>query len=577
MAQVLGGAVDRPTRLPYARKAWIAWGGRQVARQYGLDADMTELEIGQELAGFRLERELGRGGMGVVYLARQLNLRRQVAVKVIAPALSHDPNFTSRFEREARLAAALDHPNVVPVFEAGEAEGLLYLAMRYVRGTDLASVLRRDGRLQPQRVAAIARQLGAALDCAHAAGLIHRDVKPANILLASDGSHDEHVYLTDFGVTKEAGSVGTALTQSGHWVGTLDYIAPEQFEPGQIDARADVYSMGCVMFQMLSGRVPYEGSDVQKIWGHASGSIPSLRELDPRLDRMDAVVARAMAKRPDERFPSAGDLGRAATAAASGETVTVPERSVATGVAAVGASDSVAGAEVQAARGRREPEPPTAKLSEGVRRPGRPRLVVGLAVAVLLVVGGALAVLLSTGDGTPEPKRAGATQAAEPAETTTDATPTPPANELEEPAPTAVSFADYTPSAGGYSTEIPRGSGWSPPSETEPTPDRLLRTTINGPDGLVMLIDFTPLEPAQFGGEYDSRRELGQAAFGTMTEYVFSGGAIPQCQRSRCVDYIINDEERGSGYGVLAGGSDNFELAQKVARRAAESLVYSGS
>ena len=284
-----------------------------------------------------------------------------------------------------------------------------------------------------------------------------------------------------------------------------------------------------------------------------------------------------MAKRPDERYPSAGDLGRAADAAAAGIAVTVPERSVATGIAAAGAADSVAGAQVRAARSRTEP--PTAKLSEGGLRSRRPWLLVPLAVVVLLIVGGALGVLLSGGgDDTKEPKPAAVDrQPAKPDQDSRDATPTPPANEPEEPEAPVVKFADYTPSTGGYSTQIPRGNGWSPPSETEPTPGQLFRTTINGPDGIVMLIDFTPLEPAQFGGDYDSLRELGQAAFGTMTEYVFSGGNIPQCRRSRCVDYIINDEARGSGYGVLAGGSDNFTLARQVARRAAETLVYSAA
>jgi serine/threonine protein kinase len=566
----------------------------------GFGAYMTEMKIGQELAAFRLEREIGRGGMGVVYLAQQLNLERKVAVKVMAPELSKDPDFRTRFEREARLAAALDHPNVVPIFEAGEAEGLLYLAMRYVRGTDLASVLRRAGRLHPERVAEIARQLGRALDCAHAAGLIHRDVKPANVLMEETGQ-DEHVYLTDFGVTKEAGSAGTALTQSGQVVGTLDYIAPEQLEHSQVDARADIYSLGCVVFQMLSGRVPFEGGNVQKMWGHANGAIPSLRDSEPSLGRLDPVIARAMAKAPEERFPSAGDLGRAVVAAAAGGAVTVPERSVATGVAATGAPDSLAGKDVppsheptkDRATVAAEPEPQTAKLSTGVERDRRRRLVIPLAVVLLLVGGVALGVLVSQGgDGSSEPPAPVATQAAESGETTTQpagsagreprerearssaAGPTPPANESREPNAAAVSYVDYTPSTSGYSTEIPQGSDWSPPSETEPTPGRLLRTTINGPGGLVLIIDFTPQEPAQFGGDYDSSRELGQAAFGTMTEYVFSGGSIPQCQRSRCVDYVINDEARGLGYGVLAGGSDNFALAQEVARHAAEFLVY---
>ena len=228
---------------------------------------------------------------------------------------------------EARLAAALDHPHVVPIFETGEAEGLLYLAMRYVDGTDPSALLVRDGPLDPGRAALICRQVGAALDAAHSLGLIHRDAKPANILVAEQDG-ELHAYLTDFGIAKDSAAT-TQLTHTGEWVGTLDYIAPEVLDRRRVDARADIYSLGCVLFQMLTGRVPYEGTSIQKMWGHANEQAPAVTELNPRVPAsFDPVVARAMAKDPEERFQSAGDVGRAAQGAASGTASALQERSV---------------------------------------------------------------------------------------------------------------------------------------------------------------------------------------------------------------------------------------------------------
>ena len=197
---------------------------------------MSELAVGEVFAGHRLEAVAGRGGMGVVYRARQLSLERTVALKVIAPALMQDPAIRRRFVRESKIAASLDHPNVVPVHYAGEEDGVAYIAMRYVAGEDLRSLVRREGRLAPERAARIVAQVAAALDAAHAAGLVHRDVKPANVLLTPD----DHAYLTDFGLTKHVLSLADA-TQPGHWVGTLDFVAPEQIRGERVDARADVY------------------------------------------------------------------------------------------------------------------------------------------------------------------------------------------------------------------------------------------------------------------------------------------------------------------------------------------------
>jgi serine/threonine protein kinase len=203
----------------------------------------SDPRLGTTIAGYKISDRLGRGGMGVVYLAEHLTLRRQAALKLIAPELGENESFRERFLREARIAAGLSHPNVVTVYDAGELGDLLYIAMQYVPGSDLARVLSREGRLGPYRALDVCRQVAAALDAAHAAGLIHRDVKPGNVLI--DG---RHAYLTDFGLTKDRLAGHTQLTRSGEVVGTTHYLAPEQVEGRDVDGRADVYALGCLLF-----------------------------------------------------------------------------------------------------------------------------------------------------------------------------------------------------------------------------------------------------------------------------------------------------------------------------------------
>ena len=214
---------------------------------------MAQVSIGSVFAGYRIEGVAGEGGMGRVYRATQMALKRQVALKLIVPELADDPDFRVRFERESELTASIEHPNVIPVYEAGEADGRLFIAMRWVEGTDLRSVISSEGRLDPNRAVAIVEQIAAALDAAHRGGLVHRDVKPANVMLTTTHG-EEHVYLTDFGLTKRAASA-TALTQTGQFVGTPDYMSPEQIKGERADARADVYALGCLLFHALTGRV----------------------------------------------------------------------------------------------------------------------------------------------------------------------------------------------------------------------------------------------------------------------------------------------------------------------------------
>ena len=292
------------------------------------------LEPGSEFAGYRIEGVAGRGGMGVVYRATQLALDRLVALKLVVPELAADPDFRQRFQRESRVAASIDHPNAVTVHEAGEEGGQLYISMRYVEGTDLGTLIAREGKLDAHRAVRIVAQVASALDAAHARGLVHRDVKPANVLIEErDGS--EHAYLTDFGLTRHSEG-HSEITQTGAWVGTLDYAPPEQIAGQDLDARADVYALGCLLYKALTGNPPFGArQDVAKMYAHMNEAPPALSESNPGApEELDSVVQRALAKDPGARYPSAGDLGRVALAAAEGIAAAPGERSVATGAAA---------------------------------------------------------------------------------------------------------------------------------------------------------------------------------------------------------------------------------------------------
>jgi DNA-binding beta-propeller fold protein YncE len=277
--------------------------------------------LGTRLAGYQIQALLGRGGMGLVYLAEQLGPRRPVALKLLLDPATASQGFRERFLRESELAAAIDHPNVLPVYDAGETDGVLWIAMGYVDGIDLAALLDRDGPLAPEQALAIAGQVAGALDAAHARGLVHRDVKPANILLAMEGGAVTHAYLADFGLTKRIGGA-RGLTVSGQVLGTIDYIAPEQIEGGQIDGRADQYSLGCVLFECLTGTVPFRGdSELAVLWAHVHDPPPRIRDHRPDLPAaLDDAIGRALAKAPGDRYLSCAAMVAAAQAALTGVT-----------------------------------------------------------------------------------------------------------------------------------------------------------------------------------------------------------------------------------------------------------------
>ena len=270
-----------------------------------------DARLGTVIAGYKIEERIGRGGMGVVYRAEHLNLRRRAAIKIIAPDLAESSGFRERFTREARIAAALQHPNIVTVYDAGEVDGLLYLAMQYIEGEDLSAILQKDGRLRPYRAIDVCRQVAAALDAAHAMGLIHRDVKPANVLIEG-----RTAFLTDFGLTKQLEGTNAQITRVGDVVGTIHYVAPEQIEGRKVSARTDVYALGCLLYHCLSGQVPFaHETDVAVIYAHLSEEPTKLSTLQRDLpEGLDAVVAKALDKSPDRRFPSCGDMISAARA-----------------------------------------------------------------------------------------------------------------------------------------------------------------------------------------------------------------------------------------------------------------------
>jgi hypothetical protein len=361
--------------------------------------------IGSELAGYRIEAMIGRGGMGVVYRAEHLRLGRKVALKLLPPELAENVGFRDRFESESRLAAAIDHPNIIPLYEAGDAEGLLFITMRFVDGLDLKALLQREGPLPLERVISIVAQVGGALDAAHARGLVHRDVKPANVLVASGAGPEasDHCYLTDFGLTKDTSSA-VAITGTGQFVGTIAYVAPEQIDGAEQGGATDQYALGCVFYECLTGHQPFERkTDLDVIWAHLNDEPPLVSELRTDLPPgIDEVVARAMAKAPEDRHANCAAMvlaARATRAAATvvGRTVVsaVPPRPApgdATRLSPKRAAAAVAAAaDLPAARTRRPP-PSEVERSVAARGRGRAGLVVAAAAAVVVAaVAGAVA------------------------------------------------------------------------------------------------------------------------------------------------------------------------------------------
>jgi serine/threonine protein kinase len=268
--------------------------------------------IGTQLGGYRIVEPLGEGATSVVYRAEHVRLGRAAALKLLTPALGQ-ADFRERFLRESQLAASLDHPSIVPIYDAGEEGDLLYIAMACVDGVDLKALLATEGRLPLRRALRIAGQVGSALDAAHARGLVHRDVKPANILVGVD----DRVFLSDFGVAKELGTNGT--TRTGSFVGTTEYSSPEQIEGRSVDGRADVYALACVLYECLAGTPPFHRpSEVAVLNAHLHAPPPKLGKAAPELPAsLEPVVAKALSKSPLDRYASCGEFLAAVRAVAA--------------------------------------------------------------------------------------------------------------------------------------------------------------------------------------------------------------------------------------------------------------------
>jgi hypothetical protein len=277
----------------------------------------SDIRTGVVLAGFSVKSVIGQGAMGTVYLAEGGETGGEVALKLLNRELTEDGRFRQRFMREAEIAASLDHPHVIPILTFGEEDGRLYLAMPHVDGSDLRDLLSREGALEPARTLHLLEQVAAALDAAHAAGLVHRDVKPANILVAGEPG-EEYAYVCDFGLARHLSSV-SSLTGDRGFVGTIDYVPPEQIAGGSIDRRADVYSLGCVLYECLTGERPFEReTELALVYAHLNEPPPRVSQLRAELPAVDGVVATALAKEPDERYGSCGELVAAFGAALAG-------------------------------------------------------------------------------------------------------------------------------------------------------------------------------------------------------------------------------------------------------------------
>jgi len=277
-----------------------------------LVAVAADQRIGTELGGYRIVEVLGRGGTSVVYRAEHVRLGRAAALKLLVPGLG-EADFTERFLRESQLAASLDHPSIVSVYDAGETDGLLYIAMACVEGSDLKSLVAREGPLPLRRALRILGQIASALDAAHARALVHRDVKPANILVGED----DRAYLSDFGVVKEL--AGNGMTRTGSFVGTIEYCAPEQIDGRDVGPRADVYALACVLYECLAGQAPFHrDSEVAVLNAHLHASPPKVTRAASDLPAaLDQVIAKALSKSPLDRYATCGEFLAAARAAAA--------------------------------------------------------------------------------------------------------------------------------------------------------------------------------------------------------------------------------------------------------------------
>lgn len=557
------------------------------------------LQPGSEIAGYRIERFIAHGGMGFVYEAVQLSLDRRVALKFISSALGADPRFRARFRHEARLAAAIDDPHILPVYEAGEMpDGRLFLALRFVDGPDLGSLLRERGPLDPEQAIEVLTQVGEALDAAHERGLVHRDVKPANVMLDVRESR-WHAYLTDFGLAK-ADEQASEHTATGELLGTIDYMAPEQIQGEAVDGRADVYAFGCMTYRCLTGSAPYRrDSRAATMMAHLNAPVPLPSDAVPGLPRpLDMVVQRAMEKDPAKRARSAGALMRwAAEQLRSGVGVPPP-----VGDETPTEGTGIAHKQATPVR-RRTPRPPAPAAALAYPPPGAtpqksgPSKTLVALIAVLVAAGaaGATFALRAHGHdqhGTPSashrPRQTKQTRHTTSATTTTVTTTstiaasgitdtTAPAREQGEPGATT-SLESYE--GAGYTAEIP--AGWHTIENDTAKPGyNESKWQKPGEHAAYLLIDsgtrnIASLSPAEeaapvhqdlerLEGYEELAYTTGELAGMPAQEWVFK---IPGSER---VDYFFQECEHG--YAVLGSAPPSeFTALEATFRAVAESV-----
>jgi serine/threonine-protein kinase len=355
-----------------------------------------DFRLGSELAGYRIEAAIGRGGMSRVYRAEHLRLGRLVALKLLGPDLAADPVFRARFEREWRIAAALRHPHIVPIYDAGDEDGVLYIAMLLVEGGDLSALLRERGAMDPDRALDVLAQVASALDAAHEQHLIHRDLKPSNVLLATGRAADrsDHAYLADFGLMRSI-ATNSELTLTGSYLGTPGYSSPEQIAGHAIDTRADVYALGCMLFECLTGSVPFpRDTEMAAIAAHLTEPPPSAHAMRPDLPAaIDSVLARGLAKTPEGRYSTAPELIDAAKAAFASSAATV---ALAPAVVP-GFPPSPPGTNADIPDTDTRVDAPKRPRSSKPRRPFARAAPLGIILAVPLVLGGAILAGLASG------------------------------------------------------------------------------------------------------------------------------------------------------------------------------------
>jgi Tol biopolymer transport system component len=433
------------------------------------DQLLAMLAPGSRVAGYLLEGQIGAGGMAVVFRARDERLNRMVALKVLAPGLAADEGFRMRFIRESRAAAAVDDPHIIPVYEAGKAGGVLFIAMRLVIGGDLRSVMRREGLLPADRAAALLSPVASALDAAHGAGLVHRDVKPGNVLVDARPGRPEHVYLSDFGLSKRT-AAAAGLTGSGHFMGTAEYAAPEQINGRPVAGEADQYALACVTFETLAGTAPFARPEPMAVlWAHLSEPPPLLSSLRPDLPRgVDQVLARALAKEPHHRYGSCREfadalrealgLARYDTLAASGALARAHAADETFGLssAAAGPTDDPAGAKVippiSGPRGRHSGD----ATSPGRRRYRR----IGVAALAAVVLASVAAVAATRGSSAAHDHAAGSKGAAQqpPGSAVSHAVTVTPIATLADPSSVGVDSAAFSPDGKLLATADQNGS-----------------------------------------------------------------------------------------------------------------------